>query len=44
MFWLEFLLEISNNSAHEIEILITEANELVAITVASIKTVRKRSQ
>lgn len=41
-FWLEFLLEILDNKDHNIKELIQEANELVAITVASIKTVRGR--
>lgn len=41
-FWLEFLLEIFDDNHPKIKELIREANELVAITVASIKTVRGR--
>ena len=42
MFWLEILLEIDANNSPEIKKLIKESDELVAITVASIKTARKR--
>lgn len=42
MFWLEILLEIDANNSEEIKKLIKESDELVAITVASIKTARKR--
>ena len=41
-FWLEFLLEIWDENHINISKLIEEANELVAIAVASIKTVRGR--
>ncbi len=42
MFWLEILLEIDSKNNESIKKLINESDELVAITVASIKTVRKR--
>jgi hypothetical protein len=42
MFWLEILLEINSKNKEAIQQLINESNELVAITVASIKTARKR--
>lgn len=42
MFWLEILLEINSNNTITIQNLIKESDELVAITVASIKTGRKR--
>ncbi len=42
MFWLEILLEIDSKNNKAIQQLIKESNELVAITVASIKTARKR--
>ncbi|GGG40450.1 four helix bundle protein [Dokdonia pacifica] len=42
MFWLEVLKEVSDVNPEEITRLISEANELLAITVSSIKTVRKR--
>ena len=42
MYWLEMFLEISNSNHKEIKRLIEEANKLLAITVLSIKTVRKR--
>ncbi|MEM0516792.1 four helix bundle protein [Aequorivita sp. MCCC 1A16923] len=42
MFWLEILLEINLNNIENIKTLINESDELVAITVASIKTARKR--
>jgi len=42
MFWLEILLEIVQTDKIEINRLIKESNELVAITVASILTARKR--
>ena len=42
MFWLEILLEINSNNTITIQNLIKESDELVAITVASIKTARKR--
>lgn len=41
-FWLEFLLEILDDKHQRIKELTREANELVAITVTSIKTVRAR--
>lgn|SRR5690606_5208536 len=42
MFWLEILIEINSQNSENIKELINESNELVAITVASIKTARKR--
>ncbi len=42
MFWLEILQEVAEVNPEEIKRLISEANELLAITVSSIKTVRKR--
>ena len=42
MFWLEILLEVSEVDPDEIKRLINEANELLAIMVSSIKTVRKK--
>ncbi len=42
MFWLEILLEINSNNTETIQKLIDESDELVAITVVSIKTARKR--
>lgn len=42
MYWLEIFSEISPEYESEIKTLNNEANELLAITVASIKTVRKR--
>ena len=42
MYFLEIFLIISSKEHHEIERLLKEANELLAITVASINTVRKR--
>ena len=41
-FWLEILKETSKIEHEEFDILIKEANELLAITVASINTVRRR--
>jgi len=42
MYWLEIFFEISNTKREELKRLIAESNELLAITVASIKTARKR--
>ena len=42
MFWLEILLEISDKEHQEIKRLHSETNELLSITVASIKTVKSR--
>lgn len=42
MYWLELFIEISEVNHKEINRLILEANELLAITVSSIKTTRKR--
>ena len=41
-FWLEFLFEIFDKNSEEIQALIKEADELIAITVTSIKKVRNR--
>jgi len=42
MFRLEILNEVSDVNPKEIERVLAEANELLAITVASIKTIRKK--
>ena len=42
IYFLELLKEISNNSEDEITSLISEANELLAIFVASIKTAKSK--
>jgi four helix bundle protein len=42
MYFLEVLLEISQNHKDEIEILHKEANEILSIIVASIKTSRNK--
>lgn len=42
MYFLELFLEISNQQHEEIKRLLKEANEILAITVASIKTMRKK--
>lgn len=42
MYWLELLLEVYDAKQTKFKKLIAESNELVAITVASIKTARKR--
>lgn len=42
MYWLEIFNEILSINKQENKKLINEANELVAITVSSIMTVRKR--
>jgi four helix bundle protein len=43
MYFLELLLEISDKERDEMRRLHNEANELLAITVASIKTMRNRN-
>lgn len=42
MYWLEVLKEFSNSHHNEIDRLNKETNELLAITVSSIRTVRAR--
>ena len=42
IYWLELLIETKIVSANDVESLIKESNEIVAMTVASIKTLRKR--
>ncbi len=42
MYFLEILKEMDNRHQDEIEILYAEANELLSIVVASIKTLRNR--
>ena len=42
MFWMELLGEFTNEKKEEISRLHKEGNEILSITVASIKTVRKR--
>lgn len=44
MYFLELLLEVSNNEQSEIKRLHTEGNELLSIVVASIKTMRNRNR
>ena len=44
IYWLELFLEILDSNQEEINGLINEANELLAITVASIKTARKNQK
>jgi len=41
MYWLELFIEIGILKAEEAEAILKEANELLAIVVASIKTARK---
>ena len=41
IYWLELFQEVFNSDNYEIERLKQEANQLLAITVASIKTARK---
>jgi four helix bundle protein len=41
IYWLELLIEVGILKAEEAEAILKEANELLAIVVASIKTVRK---
>jgi len=41
MYWLELFIEIGILKAEEVEVILKEANELLAIVVASIKTARK---
>lgn len=43
MYWLEIFLEILENHQSELKKLHNEANELIAITVASIQTARKNN-
>ena len=42
MFWLEFVIELKKDLEGETSMLHREANELLAIVVASINTARKR--
>jgi four helix bundle protein len=42
MYWLELLVESGLASEHDVNPLSKEANELVAMTVASLKTLRSR--
>jgi four helix bundle protein len=41
LYWIDVLVELEFVSAKRVEPLRTEANEIIAITVASIKTARK---
>ncbi len=43
IYWLELLVESKTIPSERVDLLIKEANELVAMTVASIKTLRIRS-
>jgi four helix bundle protein len=42
IYWLELLIESGIVPSQRLETLITEANELIAIIVTSVKTVKKR--
>lgn len=42
MYFLEILKEVGNKHQDEIKILYVEANELLSIVVASIKTIKNR--
>lgn len=42
MFWLEMFQKTEINEKNNLNVLLKEANELLAITVSSIMTVRKR--
>jgi len=44
VYWLELFLEVLDTNHDEIKKLIKEANELLAITVASIKTARANNR
>ena len=44
MYWLELLVDSKLVGAEKVQELQREANELVAMTVASIKTLRSRSR
>lgn len=44
MYFLELLIEISDKEHEEMKRLHKEANELLSITVASIKTMRRKNQ
>ena len=41
MYWLELLVEVGTLKVEEVEAILKESNELLAIVVASIKTARK---
>ncbi len=43
MYWLEIFLEVLDNHQMELKKLHSEANELIAITVASIQKARKNT-
>lgn len=42
-FWLEFIVELKSDLESDIRWLLQEANELLAIVIASINTARKRA-
>ena len=44
MFWIEFIVDLDENLKNKTVDLHKEADELLAITVSSIKTLRKKSQ
>jgi four helix bundle protein len=44
LYWIEVLLELNLTSTKRVEPLRAEANEILAITVSSIKTARKGAQ
>lgn len=41
-FWLDLIKEMNISSHHLVDILLKESNELLAITVSSIKTVKRK--
>ena len=44
IYWLELFLEVLDSNHEQIKVLIQEGNELLAITVSSIKTARKNQK
>jgi four helix bundle protein len=41
LYWIDVLVELDVTSCKRVELLRAEANEIIAITVSSIKTARK---
>jgi four helix bundle protein len=44
LYWLELIIETGVMPSHRISELMTESDEIIAMTVASIKTLRKKQQ
>jgi four helix bundle protein len=44
LYWIDMLVELELVSAQRVSELRAEANEIIAITVSSIKTARKRAR